>query len=66
MRHLSWGLLALAVGLVGFAYWGLYTVDGGHAFDEMAGMVPFAAGVLGALCGLGAAVIWWRSRARRH
>lgn len=65
MRHLPWGLLALGVGLEGFAYWGLNTVEGGHAFDEMAGMVPFAAGVLGGLCVLGAAFAWWRGRARR-
>jgi len=43
-------VLALAGTLLSaFGWWGLEIAAGRHRFDEMAGMVPFAAGVLGAL-----------------
>ena len=47
-----------------FAYWGLNTVAGRHAFDEMAGMIPMAAGALGLPLALCAAFAWWRSRSK--
>jgi len=43
-------MLALAGALLlAFGWWGLETTAGRHRFDEMAGMVPLAAGALGAL-----------------
>lgn len=56
-------LLALAaLACEVFAYWGLNTVAGRSAFDEMAGMIPLAAAPVG-LCLAGAALLtWWRRR----
>lgn len=45
-----------------FAYWSLNTIAGRHAFDEMAGIIPMAAGALGLPLALGSAYVWWRSR----
>jgi hypothetical protein len=63
MRMLAYILIALALGCEVFAYWGLYTVSGRRAFDEMAGIIPWAAQFVGLFLFLGAAFIWWRSRA---
>jgi hypothetical protein len=41
-------LLALGVLMIAFCYWGVETERGGHAFDEMDGMIPIGAGLLGA------------------
>ena len=38
-------LIALALG--GFAYWGISTDSGRRRYDEMAGMIPFFAGIAG-------------------
>jgi hypothetical protein len=61
MRSAAWALSTLAIACEAFAYWGLETVAGRQAFDEMAGMIPFAAAVLGALFCLVSAWAWWRS-----
>jgi hypothetical protein len=61
MRSAAWVLFALAIACEAFAYWGLSTVAGQQAFDEMAGMIPFAAAVLGALLCVVSALAWWRS-----
>lgn len=45
-----------------FAYWGTQTVTGRHAFDEMAGIVPAAASLLGNVLLAVAALTWWLSR----
>lgn len=62
-------LVALGFGLVAFGYWGLETAAGRRAFDEMAGMIPFGAQVLGALlltaAGVISAACWWRGRPDR-
>jgi uncharacterized protein (DUF697 family) len=61
-------LLILAVACEVFAYWGMNTVAGRRAFDEMAGIIPFAAGVFGGLLAACAVLAWWyarRTRARR-
>ena len=55
-------LLVLALACESFAYWGLSTVSGRRAFDEMAGMIPLASGLLGVLFALGSAFTFWRSR----
>ena len=59
-------LLAVAVALTAFGWWGQNTVAGRQRYDEMAGMIPGAAYWVG--LGLGViAVIWlciaaWRTR----
>lgn len=56
-------LIAAAVALIGFAYWGQYTVAGHRAFDEMDALYPFAAGVLGLVLTIVAALTaWWAGR----
>ena len=66
MRVAAGVLAVLGAALLAFGYWGLETVAGRRAFDEMAGMIPFGAQVLGALLLILAAVIasarWWRGR----
>ena len=43
-------ILAIAGALlVAFGYWGIETNAGRRAFDEMAGMIPWGAGVLGSV-----------------
>ena len=68
MRIVAGFLAALGAALLAFGYWGLETVAGRQAFDEMAGMIPFGAQVLGALLFILAALIavvhWWRGRPR--
>jgi hypothetical protein len=55
-------LLICAALLVGFAFWGQYTLAGGHAFDEMDGLYPFVAGPLGTLLAAVAALTASRAR----
>lgn len=41
-------IMLIASALLGaFCWWGLYSAEGQRQFDEMAGMIPFAAGLLG-------------------
>nr|CAS02411.1 putative integron gene cassette protein [uncultured bacterium] len=40
--------------------WGLGTVAGRHAFDEMAGILPLASGAISVLLALFALLAWWR------
>ena len=61
MRTASLILFALALACEALAWWGLRTVGGQHAFDEMAGMIPLAAAAFGALLAVASAVAWWRS-----
>ena len=55
-------LLLLATLLIGFAFWGQYTLAGQHAFDEMDGLYPFVAGPLGTLLAAIAALTAWLAR----
>ena len=64
MRIIALVLLVLAIACETFAYWGMSTASGRRAFDEMAGMVPLAAAVAGALFVVVAAVVWWRAAPR--
>jgi hypothetical protein len=50
---------AAAVPLAIFCYWGLFTAEGMHAYDEMDGYIPFFAGVLAAMLAVVAALGWW-------
>ena len=59
-------LIAAAAALVAFAWWGQYAAAGRRAFDEMDGLYPFAAGVLGVLLTVAAALAaWWMARRGR-
>ena len=57
MRSLFYGLILASAGLIAFGYWGLETVAGRHAYDEMAGIVPFGAAVLGVIAMIAAACV---------
>jgi len=62
MRILSFVLLIGALACCTFAYWGLETPSGRQAYDEMAGMVPMAAGVAGVIFFVAAVAIWFWGR----
>ncbi len=57
-------LIVAAAALAIFAYWGIYTAAGRQAYDEMAGMVPFFAGILSAASIFCALVLLSLSRKR--
>jgi len=60
-------LLILAVACEAFGYWGLNTLEGQHAYDEMAGIVPFAAVAVGWIFAVIAVVLLWlRHRAGKR
>lgn len=65
LLHYAPHLLCLlgAIGVV-FAWWGTKTKAGQRAFDEMAGMIPWGAGVLG-IALLVAGAVWFVIRAFR-
>ena len=52
-------LLVLAVLLAAFSYWGIFTRTGAARFEEMAGMIPFFAGIAAGVLLVIAAVLWW-------
>nr|WP_314074188.1 hypothetical protein [uncultured Roseococcus sp.] len=66
MRRTASICLFLAAALGAFAWWGLLTTEGSRRFDEMDGMIPFAAGVLSALLALGGVIAWAFSGMRRR
>lgn len=66
MRRRTWVVLLTGLLLVGFSLWGLRIEDGMHTFDEMAGLIPFAAGLLGALLLLVALLLGVRDFFRRR
>jgi hypothetical protein len=54
-------LLVAGAGCFAFAYWGLKTPAGRRAFDEMAGIIPMVAGLVGAVFCVAALALWlWR------
>jgi hypothetical protein len=59
LRILSWTLFVLAVSMAGFAYWGIYTYEGQHAFNEMAGIVPYSAGLRSVILGSAGLMTYW-------
>ena len=61
MRKVALMLFLVALACEAFGYWGLNTVEGQHAYDEMAGIVPFAAQVIGGFLFVVAVFLWWRS-----
>jgi len=62
MRNTAIILVALALACEAFAYWGLNTISGRHAFDEMAGMIPLAAAVLGLVLAAVSALVFKRGK----
>ena len=42
-------MLTLGLALAIFSWWGMFTQSGNRAFDEMAGMIPVAAGLVAGL-----------------
>lgn len=58
MRILPVLLLTLAFACFAFAYWGLEMPGGRRTFDEMAGIVPLAIGLVGAVLLVAAAALW--------
>ena len=58
-------LIVLAIACEAFGYWGLNTVDGKFTYDEMAGIVPFAAAVVGWIFAVIAVVLLWLKRCAR-
>lgn len=66
MRTLAVLLILAGLGCEAFAWWGLATPDGRRAYDEMDGIIPFAAMPAGALLiAAGLAMLWWRRRRAR-
>ena len=65
MRTTAALLLVAAVLCGAFACWGLFTTAGARRFDEMAGMIPFFAGLATAPLALAAAVAALLARRRR-
>jgi len=63
VKSIAAGLGGLGLVLLLFAYWGIETARGRRAFDEMAGMIPFGAGVLGALLVVVGVVVFIIARA---
>jgi Mg2+ and Co2+ transporter CorA len=45
-----------------FSWWGINSVAGQHAYDEMAGIVPYFAGLLALILAVAAIVFFWASR----
>lgn len=61
MHYVPAILFVLACACFGFAYWGLETPSGRTAYDEMAGIIPMAIGLLGGILLLIAIALWgWR------
>jgi hypothetical protein len=61
MRFLPPVLLSVGAACLAFAYWGLKTPAGRRAYDEMAGIIPMAAGLLGVMLCVVALALWlWR------
>ncbi len=52
-------LALVALAGMAFGWWGLETVSGRRQFDEMAGMIPFFAGVGSIILLLLAAVLYY-------
>ena len=65
IRIVVLALVVASVPLILFAWWGQYTVAGHRAYDEMDALYPFAAGALGLMLTLAAALTAWLATRRR-
>jgi len=63
VRFLPLILCSIGVVAVLFSRWGIKTDQGRHTFDEMAGIIPLAAGALGVLL-IVVGAIWMIVRGR--
>lgn len=63
MRYVPQVLITVGLIAIVFGWWGLNTVAGRRQFDEMAGMIPLGAGVIGAVALL-AGIVWFVVRLR--
>lgn len=52
-------LILVAAALGSFFYWGAHTLAGQHQFDEMAGIIPYGAGLLAVILTIVAAVLFF-------
>ena len=59
MKMVAIVLALVAVAGMAFGWWGLETVSGRRHFDEMAGMIPFFAGVGSVILLLLAAILYY-------
>jgi hypothetical protein len=68
MRVIGSILLAAAAGAGTFAAWGMFTDSGRRNFDEMAGIIPFAAGLVSLVMLVAGAIVMalWVRRARQR
>jgi len=62
MKPIAIGVTVLSLAGMVFAWWGLETVSGRRHFDEMAGMIPFFAGIGSLILLVVAAVLYYFSR----
>ena len=62
MRITSIACFAASILLLVFGAWGIFSTSGQHAFDEMAGIVPFAAVLLSPILAIVALIAWWLPR----
>ncbi len=62
MRSAGIVLVIVSLGLGAFCYWGMSTETGRRRFDEMAGMIPMAAGALAGLLLIVGAVLVFIAR----
>lgn len=57
-------LAGIGIVMLAFGFWGTQTAAGRHAFDEMDGIIPVAAGAVGAFLLLTAAFLDYRADKR--
>lgn len=62
MRRIAAILIACGIALAAFGWWGLNSPAGMRAFDEMDGIIPFAALVLSVPMLLAALILRWVAR----
>lgn len=62
MRITAIACFAASILLLVFGVWGIFSTPGQHAFDEMAGIVPFAAVLLSPVLAIVALTAWWFAR----
>lgn len=66
MSHIVLFLVLAGSALLAFGSWSLFTEGGRRQYDEMAGMIPFGALVVGGLLLLSAALVATLRRRRRR
>ena len=62
MKTVGIVMIGCALLLGAFAWWGIYTDSGRRRFDEMAGMIPFFAGILAGIVFIAGGVLFFLGR----